>query len=89
MQLPCSLKTDFKLPQELFECIVPVAFKVFSSLDFMLSSYEKKKKEVVLSPTRSEFFFFMVVFLTSEIFCDLWVALFLSGLARTVLIPAT
>lgn len=84
MQLPCSLKTDFRLLKEVFECIVPVVFKVFSSLDFMLFSYEK----VILSPTQSGFFFFMVVFAASEIFCDLWVAIFYSGLARNLLIPA-
>lgn len=72
MQLPCSLKTDFRLLKDVFECIVPVACKVFSSLDFMLFLYER----VILSPGQSGFLFFMVVFVTSEIFYDLWVAIF-------------
>lgn len=63
MQLPCSLKTDFRLPQELFECIVPVAFKVFSSLDFMLSSYEKKKKKLFYLQLEVNFSFLWLFFL--------------------------
>lgn len=42
MQQPCCLKTGFRLPQGVFECIVPVAFNVFSSLDFILFLYEKE-----------------------------------------------
>lgn len=53
MQQPCCLKTAFRLPHEVFECIVPVAFKVFSSWDF----YAFYMKKVILSPAQSGFFF--------------------------------
>lgn len=59
MQQPCCLKRDFGLPHEVFERIVPAAFKVFSSLDFMLFLYEK----VILSPYQSEFFFLLLFLL--------------------------
>lgn len=53
MQQPCSLETGFRLTHEVLECIVPVAFKVFSSLEFMFFLYEK----VILSRSQSLFFF--------------------------------
>lgn len=71
MQLPCSLKTYFSLPQEVFECIVPVALKVFSSLDFMFFYMN-----LFYLRLRVDFFFFMVVFVASEVFCNLWVTIF-------------
>lgn len=60
MQQSCCLKTDFKLPHEILECIVLVAFKVFSSLDFMLFLYEK----LIFSPAQSGFFFLLLFLLT-------------------------
>lgn len=61
IQQPCCLRTDFRVPHEVFECIVPVAFKVFGSLDFMLFLYEK----VILSPVQVDFSFY-------DCFCCLW-----------------